>query len=81
MSHLVTVAELAAFLGLSTSRIRHVIAQHAVPAQGQRWKAKLYDPVEVLRHAGPHDRLLQSVQTPRTLTRGQVCLQPHARVR
>lgn len=51
-----TAAEIAAFLGVSASRVRHVIADHQVQACGTRWKAKLYHAPEVIRHAGAHDR-------------------------
>lgn len=51
-----TAAEIAAFLGVSASRVRHVIADHQVQACGVRSKAKLYHPAEVIRHAGAHDR-------------------------
>ena len=53
----VTVAELAAYLGITPSGVRQVIRRHGVPARGQRWKAKLYDPHDVLQHSGRHDRL------------------------
>lgn len=52
-----TVVELAAYLGLSPSRVRHVIADHGVTAVGKRGRAKLYRPSDVLRHTGRHDRL------------------------
>lgn len=51
-----TAAELGAFLGLSASRVRHIIADHEIQACGARWKAKLYHGPEVLRAAGSHDR-------------------------
>lgn len=51
-----TVADLAAYLGVTPARIRQVIAKHGIAPTGQRWKAKLYDPREVLRHAGAHHR-------------------------
>lgn len=54
---LVTVAELAAFLGLSTSRVRHIIADAGIEPAGQRWKANLYRAGDVLRHTGSSDRL------------------------
>ena len=52
-----SVEELAAFLGVSRSRIHKVIRDHDIKPTGQRWKAYLYDGVEVARHAGAHDRL------------------------
>lgn len=57
---MVTVAEIAAYLGLSASRVRHVIRECGVQPVGGRWKAKLYDANEVLRHTGRHDRLAKS---------------------
>lgn len=51
-----TVAELAAFLGLTASGLRNVIHRKKIPPVGKRGKANLYDPAEVLRHAGRHDR-------------------------
>lgn len=53
----VTVAELAAYLGVTPARIRQVVAEHGIRPKGHRWKANLYDAWEVIRHAGPHDRL------------------------
>lgn len=51
-----TVVDIAAYLGVTPARIRQVIAEHGIAPTGQRWKAKLYDPREVLRHAGAHHR-------------------------
>lgn len=48
---------LAAFLGVSPSRVRQVVAKHAIEPVATDWKAKLYDPRDVVRHAGCHDRL------------------------
>ena len=53
----VPVALLAAFLGVSESRVRQVVARHGIAPVGSRWKAKLYDPRDVVRHAGSGDRL------------------------
>jgi DNA-binding transcriptional MerR regulator len=53
----VTVAELAAYLGITPSAVRHIVRRHRIQPRGQRWKAKLYDPHDVLRHTGRHDRL------------------------
>jgi hypothetical protein len=53
----VTVAELAAYLGVTPSAVRQVVRRHGIQARGQRWKAKLYDPHDVLRHTGRRDRL------------------------
>lgn len=51
-----TAAEIAAFLGLTAAGVRKVIERHEVKAKGKRGKAHLYDPADVLRHAGAHDR-------------------------
>lgn len=52
-----TVAEIAAYLGVSASAIRHVVRRHGIEPVGHNWKAKLYVPAEVLRHTGHRDRL------------------------
>jgi hypothetical protein len=57
---MVTVAELAAYLGVTPSAVRHVVRRHGIQPVGARWKAKLYDVQEVLRHTGHHDRLANS---------------------
>jgi hypothetical protein len=54
---LVTVTELAAYLGITPSGVRDVIRRHHIQAAGHRWKAKLYHATDVLRHTGHHDRL------------------------
>ena len=51
-----TTAELAAFLGITTSGLRNVIQRKAIQPVGKRGKAHLYDVAEVLRHTGAHDR-------------------------
>jgi excisionase family DNA binding protein len=55
-----TVAELAAYLGLSPSRIRHIVADHGIRSPGRKGKAKVYRPGDVLRHTGRHDRLAKT---------------------
>lgn len=52
----VTVMEIAAFLHLSTGRVRAIISQHGIQPTGSEWKAKLYDLREVLAVTGAHDR-------------------------
>lgn len=47
---------IAAYLGLSEGRVRAIIAEHGIQPVGEMWKAKMYDPQEVIRHAGGHDR-------------------------
>lgn len=51
-----TAAELSVFLGVTAGSIRRIVAQHNIQPVATRWKAKLYDPATVLRHAGAHDR-------------------------
>lgn len=51
-----SVVDLAAYLGVTPARVRQIVAQHNIQPTGQRWKAKLYDPQEVFRHAGAHHR-------------------------
>jgi DNA-binding transcriptional MerR regulator len=51
-----TAAELAAFLGISAAGVRQIVRRGNVPPKGKRGKAHLYDPADVLRHAGVHDR-------------------------
>jgi hypothetical protein len=53
-----TVAELAAFLGMSRAGVRKVISRHRIQAAGKgHFGAKLYDAQAVLRHTGARDRL------------------------
>ncbi len=53
-----TVAELAAFLGISRAGVRQVIHRNQIMAAGKgHFGAKLYDPRDVLRHTGSRDRL------------------------
>ena len=51
-----TAAELAAFLGVTSSAIRQVVRRHGIPAVGKAGRAKLYDPARVLAVTHPHDR-------------------------
>lgn len=50
------VVDLAAYLGVTPARVRQIIAQHEIQPVGSAWKAKLYDPNEVLRHAFSHQK-------------------------
>lgn len=52
-----TVIDLAAYLGVTPRRVRQIIAEHNIQPVGNRWKAKLYDPREVLRHAPSNRRI------------------------
>jgi hypothetical protein len=54
---MLTVVEMAAYLGLSPSRVRHIVADHNIRSPGRKGKAKVYRPGDVLRHTGRHDRL------------------------
>lgn len=51
-----TAAEIGAFLGMTSAGVRQIVRRNQIPDQGKRGKAKLYDPREVIRHAGAHDR-------------------------
>jgi hypothetical protein len=43
-----TVIDLAAYLGVTPARVRQIIAEHGVEPVGVRWKAKLYEPRQVI---------------------------------
>lgn len=51
-----TVVDIAAYLGVTPRRVRQIIAEHEITPTGYRWKARLYDPRDVFRHAGAHHR-------------------------
>lgn len=51
-----TVAEIAAFLGMSPSGVRQVVRRHRIRSNGRHGRALTYSPAEVLLHAGAHDR-------------------------
>lgn len=51
-----TVVDIAAYLGITPRRVRQIVAEHGIEPTGRRWKAKLYDPHDVFRHAGAHHR-------------------------
>ena len=53
-----TATELAAFLGMTPSGVRNIISRKHVRPVDKRGKANLYDPRQVIRHAGAHDRAL-----------------------
>jgi hypothetical protein len=44
-----TVVDLAAYLGVTPARVRQIIAEHGILPVGTRWKAKLYEPRQVIR--------------------------------
>lgn len=52
-----TVAEIAAFLGMTTSGVRHIVRRHRIAPTGRIGHALTYSAAEVLLHAGAHDRL------------------------
>jgi predicted site-specific integrase-resolvase len=54
---MLTAAEIAAYLGISASGVRQVIRRRKIKPAGQRWKAYVYDPDDILRHTGNRDRL------------------------
>lgn len=51
-----TAAELAAFLGITAAGVRQIVKRNGIRPTGKRGRANEYDPREVLRHAGTHDR-------------------------
>jgi len=51
-----TAAEIAAILGITDSGVRQIVRRHGIRSRGKRGRAKVYDPSEVIRHAGGHDR-------------------------
>lgn len=53
----ITAAEAAAFLGVTSSAVRHIVRRHGIEAVGRQGRAKLYWMHEIVRHAGAHDRL------------------------
>ena len=53
-----TATEIAAFLGMTASGVRNIISRKHVAPIGKRGRANLYDPRQVIRHAGAHDRRL-----------------------
>lgn len=56
--NLLTVKELAAFLGMTESGVRQVVRRNGVKRRGTGDRgAALYHPLDILRHTGGHDRL------------------------
>jgi hypothetical protein len=53
---LLTAAEIGAFLGITAAAVRQIVHRHRIEVAGKAGRANLYDPREVIRHAGPHDR-------------------------
>lgn len=54
---LLTVAELAVYLGVTPSGVRQIIRRNGIKPVSRRWKAHLYRPADVLQHADTFDRL------------------------
>lgn len=51
-----TAAQIAVVLGVTDSAIRHIVRRKNIPCRGKRGRAKVYDPRDVIQHAGGHDR-------------------------
>lgn len=51
-----TAAELGVFLGITAAAVRQIVKRKQIAPVGKDGKANLYNPREVLRHAGAHDR-------------------------
>lgn len=51
-----TVAEIGAFLGITAASVRQIVKRKQIAPVGKQGRANLYDPREVIRHAGAHDR-------------------------
>lgn len=52
----VGVQLIAAYLGVTRARVQQIINDNHIEPVGQMWKQHMYDPQEVIRHAGAHDR-------------------------
>lgn len=57
---MLTAAEIAAYLGVTSGRVRQVIAEHGIQSAGRRGRAWLYDIDAVVRHTGASDRVAQA---------------------
>lgn len=53
---LLTAAEIGAFLGITAAGVRQIVKRHRIEAAGKAGRANLYDPHDVFRAAGHHDR-------------------------
>ncbi len=51
-----TAQQIAVVLGVTESAVRHIVRRKNIRHRGKRGRAKVYDPCEVIRHAGGHDR-------------------------
>lgn len=52
----ISAAEIAVFLGVSSSAVRQIVRRNGIEQASQRGRAKLYWMHEVVRHSGTHDR-------------------------
>lgn len=53
----ISAAEIAAFLGITASAVRHIVRRNGISPVAQRGHAKLYWMHEVKQHSGTDDRL------------------------
>lgn len=56
---MVTVMEIAAYLGVTPGYIRQVIAAWGIQPVGRFGRARLYRVTDIMRHTGHADRLAQ----------------------
>lgn len=56
---MVTVVELAAYLGVTPGYIRQIVAVYAIQPAGRHGRAHLYWVTDITRHTGHADRLAQ----------------------
>lgn len=75
MNRYLTVAELAAILGMSRAGVRQIISRRQIKRRGKGdYGANLYDPHDILNHAGGQDR-----RSPRPERTCEMlgCVEPH----
>lgn len=68
-------AEIAVFLGITAIGVRQIVRRHQIAPVGKDGHALLYDPREVIRHAGPRDRRESG-----GIGQGRVTLNPSGRM-
>lgn len=61
---LLTAVQLAAFLGVGASAVRHMVREHGIRSRGKAGRAHLYDASEVIRAVGAHDRAISRIRRP-----------------
>lgn len=54
---MVTVAEIAAYLGVTPGYIRQIVATYRIQRVGRYGRAHLYRVADIMRHTGHADRL------------------------